>query len=219
MSFSDEMSNGTKKKNRSEHSDSPKKQFANPMLPTKEEAENAVRTLIRWAGDNPEREGLKETPKRVIKAFQEWFAGYQADPESILKKTFEEINGYDDIVMLRNIAVESHCEHHMAPFIGKAHIAYLPTNRVVGISKLAYVVEAFAKRLQTQETMTAQITDAIDHALKPKGIAIYIEAEHQCMTTRGVHQPGVTTITTRYTGEFKTNQLLHERFIKLCCQN
>ena len=183
--------------------------------PSKEEAMEAVRTLIRWAGDNPEREGLKDTPKRVVNAYLEWFRGYDMDPASELSRVFEDVSGYDDMVLLREIDIESHCEHHMAPFLGKAYVAYLPTDKVVGISKLVKVVEIFSKRLQTQETMTAQIIDAIDDALKPRGSAVMIDAKHQCMNTRGVHHPDVSTITTQFTGEFKTNPSLQDRFLKL----
>ena len=183
--------------------------------PSREAAMEAVRTLIAWAGDNPAREGLKDTPRRVVDAYKEWFAGYGQDPSEILSRTFEDVSGYDDMVILREIDVESHCEHHIAPFIGKAYVAYMPTERVVGISKLVKVVEVFAKRLQTQETMTAQIAQAIDEALKPRGTAILIDAVHECMSTRGVHHPDVSTITTQFTGEFKTNPALQERFIRL----
>ena len=183
--------------------------------PTREEAMEAVRTLIAWAGDDPRREGVIDTPKRVVDAYAEWFEGYQLDPAKELSRTFEDVQGYDDIVMLRDIEVESHCEHHMAPFLGKAYVAYMPTNRVVGISKLARVVEIFAKRLQTQETMTQQIADAICDSLKPAGVAILIDAEHQCMTTRGVHHRHVSTITTRFTGAFKTDEALKDRFLRL----
>lgn len=183
--------------------------------PSKEEAMEAVKTLIAWAGDNPEREGLKDTPKRVVNAYEEWFAGYGQDPEDVLSRVFEDVSGYDDMVILREIDVESHCEHHIAPFIGTACVAYLPTDKVVGISKIVKVVEIFAKRLQTQETMTAQIAKAIDEALKPRGTAVMIDAKHECMTTRGVHHPNVSTITTQFTGEFKTNQALQERFIRM----
>jgi GTP cyclohydrolase I len=186
-----------------------------PDKPSKEEAMEAVRTLIRWAGDNPEREGLKDTPKRVVNAYLEWFRGYDMDPASELSRVFEDVSGYDDMVLLREIDIESHCEHHMAPFLGKAYVAYLPTDKVVGISKLVKVVEIFSKRLQTQETMTAQIIDAIDDALKPRGSAVMIDAKHQCMNTRGVHHPDVSTITTQFTGEFKTNPSLQDRFLKL----
>ena len=183
--------------------------------PSKEEAMAAVRTLIAWTGDNPNREGLKDTPKRVVNAYSEWYSGYDLDPEAELSRVFEDVSGYDDMVILREIDVESHCEHHMAPFLGTAYVAYLPTDKVVGISKLVKVVEIFAKRLQTQETMTAQIADAIDNALKPRGSAVMIDAVHQCMSTRGVHHPNVSTITTQFTGEFKTNPALQDRFLKL----
>ena len=185
------------------------------LRPSEEEAIEAVRTLIRWAGDNPEREGLIDTPKRVINAYREWFRGYDMDPETELSRVFEDVSGYDDMVLLREIDVESHCEHHMAPFLGKAYVAYLPTDKVVGISKLVKVVEIFSKRLQTQETMTSQIVEAIDEVLKPRGSAIMIDAIHQCMSTRGVHHPNVSTITTQFTGEFKTNPALQDRFLKL----
>ena len=183
--------------------------------PSREEALEAVRTLIAWAGDNPNREGLKDTPKRVINAYKEWYRGYDLNPEDELSRVFEDVSGYDDMVILREIDVESHCEHHMAPFLGTAYVAYLPTDKVVGISKLVKVVDIFAKRLQTQETMTAQIAEAIDNALKPRGSAIMIDAAHQCMTTRGVHHPNVSTVTTQFTGEFKTNPSLQDRFLKL----
>ena len=184
--------------------------------PSREEAEAAVRTLLAWAGDNPKREGLIDTPKRVVKAYEEWFSGYREDPIQYLSRTFEDVQGYDDIVMLRDIDVESHCEHHVAPFMGKAYVAYMPTNAVVGISKLARVVEIYSKRLQTQETMTAQICDAINESLKPAGVAVMIDAKHMCMTTRGVHHPDVSTITTQFTGVFKTDRELRERFLRLC---
>ncbi len=171
--------------------------------PTREEAEDAVRTLLAWTGDDPEREGLLDTPKRVVKAYEEFFSGYDEDPVKSLSKTFEEVGGYDDIVMLRDIDLNSHCEHHMIPFIGKAHIAYFPTENVVGISKLARVVEIYSRRLQTQETMTAQIAETIETALKPKGTAVMIEAVHQCMSLRGIQKPNVATITTQFTGMFK----------------
>jgi len=183
--------------------------------PSMDEAMDAVRTLIAWAGDDPKREGLIDTPKRVVKAYQEWFAGYQEDPVTYLSRTFDDVQGYDDIVMLKNIDVESHCEHHMAPFLGKAFVAYMPTQAVVGISKLARVVEIFSKRLQTQETMTAQICDAITESLAPMGVAVLIDAEHQCMSTRGVHHKDVTTITTQFTGVFKTDKDLRNRFLRM----
>lgn len=183
--------------------------------PTQQEAEDAVRTLLRWAGDDPRREGLIDTPKRVAKAYLEFFAGYEMDPVKELSRTFEDVQGYDDMVMLRDIDVESHCEHHMVPILGRAHIAYMPSDKVVGISKIARVVEIFGKRLQTQETMTQQIADCITDALQPKGVAIMIDAKHQCMTTRGVHHPNVATITTQFTGVFKTDQERRERFMRL----
>lgn len=176
---------------------------------------DAVRTLIAWAGDDPDREGLIDTPKRVINAYREWFRGYEIDPVAELERVFEDVSGYDDMVVLREIDIESHCEHHIAPFLGTAHVAYLPTDNVVGISKLVKVVDAFAKRLQTQETMTAQIANTIETALKPRGVAVMIDAQHQCMTTRGVHHPDVSTVTTQFTGEFKSNQALQDRFLKL----
>ena len=176
----------------------------------------AVRTLIAWAGDDPTREGVVDTPKRVVEAYDEWFSGYKADPLKELSRTFEDVQGYDDIVMLRDIDVESHCEHHMAPFLGKAYVAYLPREKVVGISKLARVVEIFSKRLQTQETMTRQIADAIEDALAPGGVAVLIDAEHQCMTTRGVHHKHVSTITTQFTGAFKDDAELKRRFLDFC---
>ena len=183
--------------------------------PSRDEAEDAVRTLIAWAGDDPKREGLIDTPGRVVDAYEEWFEGYRQDPKEYLSKTFGDVKGYDDIVMLRDIDVESHCEHHMAPFLGKACVAYMPTEAVVGISKLARVVEIYAKRLQTQETMTSQILNAIQDSLKPHGVAVLIDAKHECMTTRGVHHPNVSTITTQFTGVFKTDKELRERFMRL----
>lgn len=183
--------------------------------PTREEAEAAVRTLIAWAGDNPNREGLLETPKRVVKSFDEFFAGYGSDPRLLLAKTFEEVEGYDEMVLLKNMRFESHCEHHMVPIIGKAHIAYLPDKRVVGISKLARLLDVFAKRLQTQETMTSQIADTLNQVLKPKGVAVVIDAEHQCMSTRGVYKPGTTTITTRRLGAFKTDNKVFQEFMTM----
>ncbi len=183
--------------------------------PTRAEAEAAVRTLIQWAGDDPTREGLVDTPKRVAKAYEEWFTGYDEDPEDILARTFEEVEGYDDIVLLKGIRLESYCEHHIAPIIGMAHVAYLPSNKVVGISKLARLVDAYAKRLQVQETLTAQIADTLTNVLEPRGVAVLISAEHQCMSTRGVHKPNVQTITTRFSGAFKTDPALEERFLRL----
>ncbi|HMS44584.1 MAG TPA: GTP cyclohydrolase I FolE [Alphaproteobacteria bacterium] len=185
------------------------------LRPTRQEAEEAVRTLIRWAGDNPEREGLLETPKRVTKAYAEFFAGYQENPEQILSRTFDEVEGYDEIVLLRDIRFESHCEHHLVPIIGKAHIAYLPAAKVVGISKLARLVDAFAKRLQIQEKLTVQIAQTLQQALKPKGVAVVIESDHACMTTRGVHKPGVKMITSRMMGVFRTDLEKRKEFYTL----
>ncbi|MDB5459332.1 MAG: cyclohydrolase [Caulobacteraceae bacterium] len=187
-----------------------------PARPTREQALEAVRTLIAWTGDNPDREGLLDTPRRVVDAYGEWFEGYDADPGKELARTFEDVQGYDDVVMLRDIEVESHCEHHMAPFLGKAYVAYVPTDKVVGISKLARVVDIFARRLQTQETLTQQIANAITEHLQPAGVAILIDAEHQCMTTRGVHHRHVSTLTTQFTGVFKTDQALQQRFLNFC---
>ena len=181
--------------------------------PSREEAEEAVRTLIRWAGDNPNREGLIETPKRVVKAYEEYFSGYTKNPKSILEKTFSETANYEDFVLLKNIDFESHCEHHIAPIIGKASIAYFPNNCIVGISKLARIVNVFAKRLQTQETMTSEIAQCIQLNLNPKGVAVYISAEHQCMSARGVHKSDVEMITTHFTGEFNENSEAKKRFL------
>ncbi len=183
--------------------------------PDRAEAEQAVRTLIGWAGDDPDREGLLDTPGRVVNAYREFFGGYEECPIEVLSRTFDEVGGYDDIVMLRDIDLYSHCEHHMVPFIGKAHVAYFPSDRVVGISKLARVVEIYARRLQTQETMTAQIALTIDNVLKPDGVAVMIEAVHQCMSLRGVHKPNVATITTQFTGIFKNDQAQQDRFMML----
>lgn len=183
--------------------------------PSQKEAEAAVKTLIAWAGDNPDREGLLDTPKRVVEAYREFFSGYDSDPIKILSKTFEEVEQYDDIVLLKNMRLESHCEHHMVPFIGKAHIAYIPNKKVVGISKIARLLDIFSKRLQTQETMTSQIADVMDEVLKPKGVAILIDAEHQCMTTRGIHKFGTTTITKKMTGLFKSDIEMEKRFLAM----
>jgi GTP cyclohydrolase I len=171
--------------------------------PTREEAEAAVRTLLRWAGDDPDREGLLGTPGRVVRAYEEFFAGYEIDPVALLERTFEETDGYDEIVLLRDIRLESYCEHHMVPIIGRAHVAYLPHRRVVGISKLARLVDAYAKRLQIQEKMTAQIANTINDVLQPRGVAVIIEAQHQCMTTRGIHKQGVAMVTSRMLGAFR----------------
>ena len=183
--------------------------------PSREEAEAAVRTLIRWAGENPDREGLLETPKRVVKAYEELFSGYAKDPADILAKTFQEVAGYDDMVLVKDIPFHTHCEHHMVPFFGVAHIAYYPAEGVVGLSKLARVVDAFARRLQTQETMTAQIVGAIDEALKPRGIAVLIEAEHMCMSMRGIQKQGASTVTTQFTGVFRDDPAEQTRFLSM----
>ncbi|HEX9701812.1 MAG TPA: GTP cyclohydrolase I FolE [Rhodospirillales bacterium] len=183
--------------------------------PTRAQAEEAVRTLIKWAGDDPAREGLVDTPARVVRSFEEFFEGYAACPRDILERTFEETDGYDEIVLLRDIRFESHCEHHMAPIIGKAHVAYLPHRRIVGISKLARLVEVFARRLQIQEKLTAQIANAIDAVLEPKGVAVVIEAAHQCMTTRGVHKPGVVMVTSRMLGAFRDDASTRREFLAM----
>ncbi|MDX1483624.1 MAG: GTP cyclohydrolase I FolE [Alphaproteobacteria bacterium] len=183
--------------------------------PTRGEAEEAVRTLIRWAGDDPNREGLLGTPDRVVRAWKEFFRGYEEDPQEILARTFEEIEGYDEMVVLKDIRFESHCEHHLLPIIGVAHVAYLPKTRVVGISKLARLVEAYAKRLQIQEKMTAQIAAAIEEVLQPSGVAVVIEAEHQCMTTRGIHKPGTTMVTSRMLGAFRRDQKTRREFLAM----
>ena len=175
------------------------------LKPSKKQAEEAVRTLLSWAGDDPDRQGLKDTPARVARAYQEWFKGYGEDPEQLLRRTFDETGGYDEIVTLRDIPFESFCEHHLAPITGFAHVGYLPKGRVVGISKLARVVDAYAKRLQIQEKLTAQIANTIQDVLEPRGVAVVIEAAHQCMTTRGVHKPGVTMVTSRMLGAFRDN--------------
>ena len=181
--------------------------------PTREQAEKAVRTLIEWAGDNPDREGLVETPKRVAKAYEQFFEGYDLDPEEILTKTFEEVEGYDEMVIVKDIRLESHCEHHIVPILGKAHIGYIPNNRVVGISKLARIVDVFGKRVQTQETMTSQIANVIEKVLDPKGVAVVIDASHQCMTTRGVHKPESSTVTSAMKGIFKENAVTRNEFL------
>jgi GTP cyclohydrolase I len=183
--------------------------------PSKEEALKAVRTLISWAGDDPDREGLLETPDRVIRSYGEFFSGYGEDPEAVLGKTFEEVEGYDDAVIVRNIRVESHCEHHMVPIVGVAHVGYIPNQRVVGISKLARVVDIFGKRLQTQETMTALIADTINRVLEPKGVAVVIDANHECMSTRGIHKTESSTITSRMLGSFRDNIETRAEFMNL----
>ena len=181
--------------------------------PTREQAEQAVKTLIEWAGDNPDREGLVETPKRVVEAYEQFFEGYDLNPEEILTKTLEEVEGYDEMVIVKDIRLESHCEHHIVPILGKAHIGYIPNNRVVGISKLARIVDVFGKRLQTQETMTSQIANVIQKVLDPKGVAVVIDASHQCMTTRGVHKPESSTVTSAMKGVFKENAVTRNEFL------
>jgi GTP cyclohydrolase I len=183
--------------------------------PSREEAEAAVAVLIRWAGDDPQREGLRDTPRRVVRAYEQLFAGYGEDPAAILDRVFEDVEGYGDIVLVRDIPFHSHCEHHMLPFVGKAHIAYYPTAGVVGLSKLARVVDVFARRLQTQEAMTAQIADAIDERLKARGVAVMIEAEHLCMSMRGIRKPGASTVTTQFTGVFREEPTEQVRFFTL----
>ncbi|MBL6852175.1 MAG: GTP cyclohydrolase I FolE [Alphaproteobacteria bacterium] len=186
-----------------------------PKRPSREEAERAVRTLLEWAGDDPTREGLRDTPARVARAFEDWFSGYEQDPEEYMRRTFEEVEGYDNMIVLRDIRFESHCEHHLAPIIGKAHVGYLPNNKVVGISKLARVVEAYARRLQVQEKMNAQIANTIQRVLEPKGVAVVIEASHQCMTTRGVHKAGVSMVTSTMLGEFRNNDKTRREFLSV----
>jgi GTP cyclohydrolase IA len=183
--------------------------------PTRAEAEAAVRTLLRWTGDDPAREGLIDTPARVVRAYEEFFQGYDVDPVDLLQRTFEETDGYDEMVLLRDVSFESHCEHHMVPIIGKAHVAYLPGKRVVGISKIARVIDVYAKRLQIQEKLTAQIANAIQDVLAPKGVAVVIEAQHQCMTTRGVHKTGVSMVTSRMLGAFRTNAATRREFLAM----
>ena len=183
--------------------------------PSREQAESAVRTLLRWAGDDPNREGLRDTPARVARAYDDWFSGYADDPVTFLQRTFEEVEGYDEMVVLRDIRFESHCEHHLAPIIGRAHVGYLPARKVVGISKLARVVDAYARRLQVQEKMNAQIANCIQHVLEPKGVAVVIEAAHQCMTTRGVHKPGVTMVTSTMLGAFREDSRTRREFLAM----
>ncbi|CCB63876.1 GTP cyclohydrolase 1 [Hyphomicrobium sp. MC1] len=187
--------------------------------PTRADVESAIKTILRWTGEDPDRDGLKETPARVTKAFEEWFRGYGEDPEAILNKTFEEIEGYDEMIVLRGIRFESHCEHHMAPIIGRAWVGYIPNGRVVGISKLARVVNAYAKRLQIQEKMTAQIANAIEEALHPQGVAVIIKAEHHCMTTRGVLKPGTDMVTSRMLGVFRDNAITRQEFLALVTED
>ena len=186
--------------------------------PSKEEAMKAVKTLISWAGDNPSREGLIDTPKRVVEAYEEFFSGYNEDPYKVLDKTFSDVEGYDDIIILRDINIETHCEHHIVPILGVAHVAYLPNEKVVGLSKLARVVEVYCRRLQTQETLTMQILHTIDEVLQPRGVAVMIDAKHQCMTTRGIYKPNVSTVTTKFLGLFREDSELRQRFIRLTQQ-
>lgn len=186
-----------------------------PQRPTREAAEDAVRTLIAWAGDDPSREGLIDTPARVVRAYEEYFAGYPDDPAQVLARTFSEVDGYDEMIVMTDIRFESHCEHHMAPIIGKAHVAYLPTHRVVGISKLARLVDLYAKRLQIQERMTVQIADTLNDVLQPQGVAVVIEGSHQCMTTRGVHKPGAAMVTSRMLGVFRSDVSTRREFLAM----
>jgi GTP cyclohydrolase I len=190
-------------------------QPATPTRPSREEAEAAVRTLLMWAGDDPTREGLVDTPARVARAYGEFFSGYETDPVELLARSFEETDGYDEMVVLRDIRLESHCEHHLVPIIGRAHIAYIPDGRVVGISKLARVLETYAKRLQIQEKLTSQVANTIDQVLRPKGVAVVIEAQHQCMTTRGIHKPGVSMVTSRMLGAFRTDPEVRREFLAM----
>ena len=187
--------------------------------PTRDEAMQAVKTLIAWAGDNPGREGLIDTPRRVVDAYREFFSGYEMNPEEILSTTFEEVEGYNEIIIIKDIRLESHCEHHIVPILGKAHVAYVPNKRVVGISKLARLVDSFSKRLQIQETLTAQIADTIQNVLNPLGVAVLIDAAHQCMTTRGVHKPQSSTVTRRMLGVFKKDPILRQEFLSLIGKN
>lgn len=190
-----------------------KKKNATAARPSRAEAEKAVETLLRWAGEDPRREGLRDTPKRVAAAYEDWFSGYENDPIKFLERTFEEVDGYDEMIVLRDITFESHCEHHMAPIIGVAHVGYLPSNKVVGISKLARVVDAFARRFQVQEKLTAQIANCIKDVLKPRGVGVVIEATHQCMTTRGVHKPGVSMVTSQMLGTFRRDARTRAEFL------
>ena len=186
--------------------------------PSRIEAEAAVRTLLAWAGEDAKREGLKDTPKRVVKAYEDWFSGYNEDPKEVLKKTFSELDGYDEIIMLRDIRIESHCEHHIAPFIGSAHVAYLPKKRVVGISKIARITKIFSKRMQVQEKLTAQIANCIQEVQKPRGVAVVIEAQHQCMTTRGINTPGISMVTSQLLGKFRTDASTRREFYSMINQ-
>jgi len=187
--------------------------------PTRKEAEDAVTVLLRWAGEDPAREGLVDTPRRVARAYEDWFSGYASNPVTFLQRTFEEVEGYDEMIVLRDISFESHCEHHMAPIIGKAHVGYLPNNKVVGISKLARVVDSFARRFQVQEKMTAQIAQCIEGVLKPKGVGVVIDAVHQCMTTRGVHKSGVSMVTSQMLGTFRKDARTRAEFLRMIGSN
>ncbi|MCZ6809266.1 MAG: GTP cyclohydrolase I FolE [Proteobacteria bacterium] len=191
------------------------KSVRKPKRPSRKQAEEAVHTLLLWAGEDPSREGLRDTPRRVAQAYEEWFGGYKVDPVRYLQRTFEEVDGYDEMIVLRDITFESHCEHHMAPIIGKAHVGYLPNNKVVGISKLARVVEAFAKRFQVQEKMTAQIANCIQLVLNPKGVGVVIDASHQCMTTRGIHKSGVSMVTSQMLGSFRKDARTRDEFLRM----
>ena len=192
-----------------------KKKQPKPRKPSRKQAEDAVRTLLLWAGEDTRREGLLDTPKRVATAYEDWFSGYKVNPYEFLERTFEEVEGYDEMIVLRDIEFESHCEHHMAPIIGRAHVGYLPRNKVVGISKLARVVEAYARRFQVQEKMTAQIANCIDHVLQPKGVAVVVEAAHQCMTTRGIHKSDVTMVTSQMVGGFRKDARTRAEFMRI----
>jgi len=203
------MTDGSRTKKKKKHNGEP------AGRPTREEAEAAVRVLLRWSGDDPAREGLRDTPARVVRAYEEFFSGYEHDPREILARTFSEVDGYDEMIVLKDIRFESYCEHHMVPIIGRAHVAYLPEHRVVGISKLARLVDAFAKRLQIQEKMTAQIADTLNEILQPKGVGVILEASHQCMTTRGVHKPGVEMVTSRMLGSFRTDPSTRREFLSI----
>lgn len=196
-----------------------KKNQPKPRKPSRKQAEDAVRTLLLWAGEDTRREGLLDTPKRVAKAYEDWFSGYRENPIEYLQRTFKEVEGYDEMIVLRDIAFESHCEHHMAPIIGRAHVGYLPTNKVVGISKIARVVEAFARRFQVQEKMTAQIANCIQDVLVPKGVAVVIEAKHQCMTTRGIHKSDVSMVTSQMVGTFRTDARTRMEFLRMIDAN
>lgn len=191
------------------------KKPAKPRKPSRKQAEEAVKTLLLWAGEDTRREGLLDTPKRVVKAYEDWFSGYKEDPVDFLQRTFKEVEGYDEMIVLRDISFESHCEHHMAPIIGVAHVGYLPSNKVVGISKLARVVEAFARRFQVQEKMTAQIANCIQDILKPKGVGVVVDASHQCMTTRGVHKTGVSMVTSTMLGSFRSDARTRAEFLRM----